>query len=136
MRKTTLILLILLLCVGVAFSGAVISNFEAEAGFNKVTLKWSTMIESNLKGFEIQRSTDSKTFQKVGFVNAVGNSTEKKDYKYEDTTVFKPAATTYYYRIKLLNEDGTHSFFNKVIQVVPQISGVRHTWGSIKAMFR
>ena len=136
MKKIPLIILLLALFSSFVLAGAIISTFEAEPGFNKVTLKWSTMIESNLKGFEVERSTDSKTFQKVGFVAAAGNSTVKKDYVYEDKTVFKAAATTYYYKLKIVNNDDSFSYFNKVIQVVPQISGVRHTWGSIKAMFR
>ena len=95
-----------------------------------------TTIESNLKNFEIQRSIDSTNFQKIGIKEAAGNSTEPKEYTYEDKTVFKPTANTYYYRLKLINNDGTFSYFNKVLKVVPQISSVRHTWGSIKAMFR
>ena len=136
MKKIPLIILSLTLLCSLALAGAIITTFEAEPGFNKVTLKWSTTIESNLKGFEVERSTDANTFQKVGFIEAAGNSTEKKDYQYEDKTVFKSAATTYHYRLKIINIDGSFSYYNKVIQVVPQISGVRHTWGSIKAMFR
>ena len=86
--------------------------------------------------FEIQRSVDKTNFQKIGSVDAEGNSSEKKEYTYEDKSVFKATSNTFYYRIKIINKDASESMFDEVIVVTPSVSGVQHTWGSIKALFR
>ncbi|MBC7187363.1 MAG: hypothetical protein H5U38_10050 [Calditrichaeota bacterium] len=136
MSRVTIALLISFGLLSALFAGAVISRFEAEPGLNKVTLRWTTAAESNLKGFEIERGLDGKSFQAVAFVEAAGNSSSPRDYAYEDRTVFKSSGNTYYYRLKLVNFDGSFVYYDKVVSVSPQISSVRHTWGSIKAMFR
>lgn len=118
------------------FAGAVIVDFKGDAGKNKVVLRWSTLSESNCREFQIERSLDRTRFQKIGTVDAVGNSSQRKDYEYEDRTVFRTTANTFYYRIKIVEKDGTESLFSEIIAVTPSVSGVQHTWGSIKALFR
>jgi hypothetical protein len=135
MRRVVALLIIAVAALSLT-AGAVISRFEAEPGLNKVTLRWTTAVESNLKGFEIERGLDGKSFQFLAFVEAAGNSSSPRDYVYEDRTVFKSLGNVYYYRLKLVDFDGSFSYYDKVVSVAPQISGVRHTWGSIKAMFR
>ncbi len=136
MRVRVLIALNLLALGSMLLAGAVISRFEAEPGLNKVTLRWTTSVESNLKGFEVERGFDGKSFQFVAFVEAAGNSTTPRDYVYEDRTVFKSTGHVFYYRLKLVDFDGSFVYYDKVVSVTPEISNVRHTWGSIKAMFR
>lgn len=136
MRFGISLALIAILLAGVLFGGAVISRFEAEPGLNKVILRWTTAVESNLKGFELERGFDGKTFQFVAFVEAAGSSSTPRDYTYEDRTVFKSSGHVFYYRLKLIDFDGSFVYYDKVVSVTPQISNVRHTWGSIKAMFR
>lgn len=122
--------------ISTLFAGAVIVDFRGEVKSNKAILKWSTNSELNCQEFQIERGFDQKTFQKIGSVNAAGNSSQRKDYVYEDTSVFRQTENTFYYRIKIIDKDGTESLFSEVVSVTPSISGVRHTWGSIKAMFR
>ncbi len=136
MNKTIYTFLILILSYSLLIAGAVIVDFKGEPGKNKVVLKWSTISESNCKEFEIQRSLDKTNFQKIGNVDAHGNSSEKKEYTFEDKSVFKATSNTFYYRIKIINKDASESMFDEVIVVTPSVSGVQHTWGSIKALFR
>ena len=82
------------------------------------------------------RSINGTNFDRIGFVKAKGVSGGENTYKYEDTTVFKSSGRSYYYKIQFYNKDETVTNFEKVITVTPQISSTRHTWGSIKAMFR
>ena len=70
------------------YAGAVIINFRGEPGDNKVTLQWSTLSETNCDGFQIERGLNKTDFQKIGFVKSAGNSSEQKDYKYVDKTVY------------------------------------------------
>jgi hypothetical protein len=119
------------------YAGAVIVDFRGEPGSNMVTLYWSTLNETKCKGFQIERSLNKTDFEKIDFVKGVVNSSERKDYKFVDKTVFKAEINrTYYYRIKIVNEDNSVSVYAQVISVTPSISGARYTWGSIKALFR
>ena len=136
MYKVINTFLVLILSYSLLIAGAVIVDFKGEPGKNKVVLKWSTLSESNCKEFEIQRSLDKTNFQKIGSVEAQGNSSEKKEYTFEDKSVFKATSNTFYYRIKIINKDASESMYDEVIVVTPSVSGVQHTWGSIKALFR
>ena len=131
-----IILFILGFLFSTLFAGAVIVDFRGEVKSNKAILKWTTSSELNCREFQIERGFDQKTFQKIGTVEAAGNSSERKEYIYEDTSIFRQTENTFYYRIKIIDKDGTESLFSEVVSVTPSISGVRHTWGSIKAMFR
>ncbi len=119
------------------YAGAVIVDFRGESGHNKVTLYWSTLSETNCKGFQIERSLNETDFKKVGFVEGAGVSSVRRDYKFEDKTVYKPEINrTFYYRLKVTNQDNTESVYSQIVSVTPSISGARYTWGSIKALFR
>ena len=77
-------------------------------------LKWRTATESNNRGFELQRSTNSSAFSTLGFVPtkaASGNSTAELSYQYTDK---KPFATGSYYRLKQVDFDGKFSYSNIV----------------------
>ncbi len=135
--KPVFILIAVSCFIVTAFAGTIIVDFHAQSGFNIVTLKWTSQNEINLKGFEVERSLESSTgdFKKLDFVQAITDQQEKKAYIFEDKSVFKSSARTFYYRLKIVDEDGTSSY-SKIISVSPTISSVRQTWGSIKAMFR
>ncbi len=59
-----------------------------------------------------------------------------KEYSYEDKSIFKSENRTFYYRIVVIDPQKKVITSSEIKQVSPQISGIRHTWGSIKAMFR
>lgn len=130
--------LCLFVCANLVLAGTIIVKFDGQPGFNQVTLKWTTQNEINLKGFEIQRSFDTsakKKFTKVDFIQASDVPKSKKEYTYEDKSVFKQLERTFYYRLKIVDKDDSF-VYSKVISVTPTISSARQTWGSIKAMFR
>ncbi|MGH7450994.1 MAG: hypothetical protein ACRENG_06600 [bacterium] len=122
--------------LSLVFAGAVITGFKGEPGLNKVTLKWSSEGENNLKGFDIERGLTDQQFEKVGSVDAKGGPNEKKEYVYEDNSVFKTTGRIYYYRLKIVDKDGQTTTYSQIISIAPTISSARQTWGSIKAMFR
>lgn len=113
-------------------------KFQGQPGYNQVTLKWTSQNEINLKGFEVERSFDSRNeenFRKIDFIKASLEDKDKKEYSYEDRSVFKQNERTFYYRLKIIDNDGKFSY-SKTISVTPTVSSARQTWGSIKAMFR
>lgn len=128
---------ILVLSINALVAGTIIGNFKAVPGLNKVVLSWTSEKEDNLRGFDVERSLENKTstFRNVDFVTVSTDGADKKEYTYEDRTVFKGSDRTYYYRLKIIDNDNT-STYSEIISVSPTISSARQTWGSIKAMFR
>lgn len=124
--------------VGISlYAGAVIVDFRGEPGPNKVTLYWSTLSEVSCKGFQIERGLSKTDFNRVDFVKGADNSSTRRNYEFVDKTVYKPETTrTFYYRLKLINNDDSESSYSEIVAVTPAISGARYTWGSIKAIFR
>ncbi|MBN1559262.1 hypothetical protein JW998_03385 [candidate division KSB1 bacterium] len=136
MMKRFILFAALITYVTVSFAGAVIIDFRAETATNQVILKWIVTAEQGLQGYRILRSMDGASFQKVGFVAALGVSSNERSYSFIDKSVFKSANRTYHYKIQLVNSDGSVDNFEKSVTVSPQISSARQTWGSLKAMFR
>lgn len=117
-------------------AGVTISDFRAESEVNQVILNWTARAESDVKTYEILRSTDGNNFEKVGIVTPFNNGQEENKYKYFDRSVFKTTGRTYYYRLKIVDSNGQATIYGETVSISPQISSVRHTWGSLKAMFR
>ena len=111
------------------------SEFRGEPGRNKVTVKWISEAEISLTSFEVERGLNDREFEKIASLEAKGSAVGKTEYSYEDNSVFKTTARSYYYRLKIVDQDGSFTYSN-VINVNPTISSARATWGSIKAMFR
>ena len=135
MRKFLLLAAPIVYCT-ICLAGAVISEFRAETATNQVTLKWVVTAEQGLKGYRILRSMDGTTYQKIGFVAAKGVASNEQSYTFIDKSVFKSSSRTYYYQIQFVNLDGSVDNYEKKLNVSPQISSARQTWGSLKAMFR
>jgi hypothetical protein len=64
-----------------------------------VLLTWKTAGEENNAGFEIERSADARTFEKIGFVDGSGDVSEVRKYDFTDR---KPFAVNYY-RLKQMD---------------------------------
>ncbi len=130
-------ILVLIIASNFLMAGTIILDFVGQPGFNRVTIKWTTQNEINLRGFEIERSFENKSesFKKVDFIKASSETKDKQEYTYEDQSVFKSSDRTFYYRLKVVDNDDSYTY-SKIISVKPTISSARQTWGSIKAMFR
>jgi hypothetical protein len=84
-------------------------SFTAAAQENAVRLTWATASEKNSARFEVERSADGKTFEKIGTVAAQGNSTRRIDYEFLDTKTLAKA-TTRYYRLRQVDTDGSAEY--------------------------
>ncbi|MBL7818556.1 MAG: DUF1501 domain-containing protein [Saprospiraceae bacterium] len=73
-------------------------------------IEWTTANESNTDTFDIERSTDAKSFKKVGTVKATGHSHEPVRYDYLDKDLPLSQAYVFYYRLKINDLDGTSTF--------------------------
>jgi trimeric autotransporter adhesin len=84
-------------------------DFTATRNGQTVKLNWSTVMEKENKGFEVQVSTDAERFTAVSFVNSKNpNSTTLQKYSFVDSKT-KPADILYY-RLKQVDMNGTESY--------------------------
>ena len=80
---------------------------------NDVILKWATFKESKTKNFEIERKSDNNSFEKIGEVNATGNSANITYYSWTDKYAKEG---TNYYRLKIVDFDGKYEY--SIVQVI------------------
>ena len=82
-------------------------DFTAKPQKESISLLWQTANEINFKGFELQHSiNDVKNFTSIAEIKGKGAG----DYAYTDFNV--APGDIYYYRLKLLDNDGTYTYSN------------------------
>ena len=86
---------------------------------NSVNLNWITATELNNSGFDIEKSTDNSSWNKIGFVSGNGTSTEVHNYSFADQN---PFVGTSYYRLKQIDFDGTTEYSNTIEVVYGAVS--------------
>ena len=130
------ILLLVLFSSGVLYAAVTLQYFVARDNADGVLVEWKTTEEGATAKFEIERSADTPdNFIFIDFKNATGNNSY---YSYQDNSVdFSNGRTSsiYYYRLKCVEGNGNYTYTNH-ITVSHTVSGIRSTWGSIKAIFR
>jgi Secretion system C-terminal sorting domain len=89
-----------------------LTSFSANVKNNSVVLSWQTATEVNNRGFEIERSFKAEngrtSWDKIGFVQGNGSSTNMNQYSFTDNNLVKPGQ--YYYRLKQIDFDGRYSY--------------------------
>jgi hypothetical protein len=93
-----------------------LTSFTAFASGDNVILNWKTSTEKNNRGFEIQNSEvgDQKSevkWEKIGFVEGSGTTTEPKSYSFTDKNI---ASGKYFYRLKQIDFDGSFDYSNEI----------------------
>jgi len=96
-----------------------LTSFSASVINDRIVLNWSTATELNNQGFEIEQSTDNEKFEKIGFVNGAGTTTEQKSYTYSIKNV--PSSKSFY-RLKQIDFDGQFEYSNIV-----EVNGIAPT---------
>ncbi|MBO2012460.1 beta strand repeat-containing protein [Hymenobacter negativus] len=86
-----------------------LTAFTASRTSTDAALAWTTASEKNSRGFEVQVSTDGRSYRVLGFVaSPTGASTAVREYSYRDREAGK--AGLRYYRLHQLDLDGTATF--------------------------
>jgi hypothetical protein len=85
-------------------------NFRAAADNGKSLLTWTTASETGSSYFDIERSSDGKTFQKIGSVISARNSNVLRDYQFVDANPFAVS----YYRLKQVDINGDYDYSSMV----------------------
>lgn len=85
--------------------------FKAEkANKSDAHLTWRTASENSTDHFEVQRSTDGKTFKKMGEVKATGHTHDAQKYDFFDPNLPLSTSSVFYYRLKINDFDGTFAY--------------------------
>ncbi|QQS38185.1 MAG: T9SS type A sorting domain-containing protein [Ignavibacteriales bacterium] len=87
-----------------------------EAGVN---LNWTTATETNNRGFDVERkrvvslqsSVSNTEWERIGFVEGRGTSTEAQTYSFVDEEV---SSGKYQFRLKQIDFDGSYEYSNVV----------------------
>jgi len=137
MKKVhTKILLIILGCIATVMAGVTIELTVYSQGDN-ANLVWnvSGMTLSSQERFSIQRKTPQTDFTEIASITASNNTLS---YQYTDKAAFKTTDVVYTYRIMLVDVNNPNYVYgtSSSTSTYLNISGVKKTWGSIKAMFR
>jgi Secretion system C-terminal sorting domain len=91
-------------------------DFKGETTKNGVDLTWTTASEKNNNYYDVERSVDGKTFEKIGQVKGNGTTTAKQSYTFTDNT---PLSILTYYRLRQVDFDGTSTTSN-IISIPPK----------------
>jgi hypothetical protein len=136
MRTGTIISLVLAVALFAATAFADIirqGTLQATSDGADVTVRWMTEEETGVAAFEIERrgGTDGE-FTSIGHLDPKGASL----YEFIDHSAFMKTGAIYQYRIKVSFSNGQAAYYTNPLTISHTVSGVRRTWGSIKAMFR
>ncbi len=78
--------------------------FSGRLAGTDVQLQWNTLTETNLAGFDVEKSADASNWQTVGFVAAENKSTGAA-YTFQ---MLKTGPAVSYYRLKVTDKDGSY----------------------------
>jgi len=92
-------------------------GFTAEANNSMVNIRWSTVTETNNRGFEIQRKSSKYDYVTVAFVKGNGTTTIPNNYSWSE----KLESGIYSYRLKQVDFNGRSEYSKEVeVTVIPE----------------
>ena len=142
MRKKYIIFVVTVLSVAFLWANtSLIESFIAESSGSSVSIRWKAKSEEQINKFEIERSVNNVTFERIESINSNG----KTFYTFIDNEAFMKQGgednpslqknNSYYYKLKTVKKDGNYEY-SETINVVHKSSSFKRTWGMIKEMFR
>jgi hypothetical protein len=93
-----------------------LSSFDGTNQAKAITLNWVAESEKSFKGYQIERSVNGKDFAEQTFIQSQSNGANISGavLKYSWTDA-QPANGTNYYRLKMIDIDGTYEYSKVVI---------------------
>ena len=102
-----------------------------EGGSVRVT--WTMSDEAGVSAYRVLRSTPTSNGDFVRLQDVVPHGVDRP-YEYVDRDLYKEASSLAEYKVVAVRAEGLWEVF--VAQVNYTATGIRRTWGSIKAMFQ
>jgi len=90
-------------------------SFTFRQDENDVTLSWITSSEINNKGFFVERNKNNEKWDRVGFVQGIGNTNNQSIYDYSD---FNLENGLYKYRLKQIDYNGNFEYYNLNSEII------------------
>jgi|GEM_PF-575587 len=91
-----------------------ILSLRAEHINEDAILNWTTASERNSSHFEVERSLDGTDFEFTGQVRAAGYSNISESYQFIDPAIGQYSSSTVFYRLKMVDLDGSFEYSNIV----------------------
>lgn len=88
-----------------------LTSFYSQINGNTVVLKWNTATEVKNYGFEIERKPENGNWNRIGFVQGMGNSNSPKSYSFTDNDI---SSGIYLYRLKQIDTDGSYEYSDEI----------------------
>ncbi|HEY6505231.1 MAG TPA: PQQ-dependent sugar dehydrogenase [Chitinophagaceae bacterium] len=98
-------------------------TFRGSLQSNGALLDWETANETNTSHFIVERSIDNRNFAAIGNVTANGNTTTTTRYSYLDNDAANQPAAVIYYRIKMVDTDGSYIYSNTITISLADMAG-------------
>ncbi|TAD86306.1 MAG: T9SS C-terminal target domain-containing protein [Bacteroidetes bacterium] len=102
--------------ISLGFNGVILpaTGFVARGYFNNnvPVVAFTTLTEINTRQFVIERSAHGVAFKAIGYLQAAGNSQQRRKYFFEDNAGYSGLS---YYRVRLDDMDGKKSYSNTVM---------------------
>lgn len=133
--RVFLLLLVLALGAPVALAQSVrLGEWRVEKERAQVKLVWQTVTEAGVQGFEVRRRapTSGSEFFSLGEVRSHGAG---RTYDFTDDDLYKNAQAMAQYQVWVVFTNGVRQpLFTAEVNYTS--TGLRRTWGSLKAMFQ
>ncbi len=128
MRK---LFIIVLFTISLIFGSTTVVNLTGVAESSLVKIEWQTTVETSIKEFIVEKSSNNITFESFTTETPKGSNSS---YAIIDSNPYSKS-TTLYYRIVTVDYDGSKKISDSISATINS-AGISATWGSIKAMFR
>lgn len=88
-------------------------GINAQGIVDHIAVTWDVASESDFSHYELERSDDGTSFEKITEIQGVGNTTDQQSYSFDDYDVryFQP----YYYRLISVDIDGSYEYSATVL---------------------
>ena len=103
----------------------ILTSFTARQEESTVHLAWSTASEINSDYFQIERSPDGTDFKTLSRQAAAGDSQQELTYRYADEGAANRFSGTLYYRLKMVDFDGSFEYSDITAVALNQRPGLR-----------
>ena len=132
-RTLAPVVVLLILSASLALAGGIRDgSLTAYSNGSTITIRWISADETNTTGYMVERKSGiDGAFIRLTDV-PIAPKGSNASYEFVDNTAFRTTGSFYVYRITAVGS-GAEPYD---VSVNPNFSGVRRTWGSIKAMFR
>jgi hypothetical protein len=101
-------------------------SFTGRLQKDEDVLAWQTASELNTAYFEIQQGQSNGSFTPVATVGAAGNSTDVKNYSYQQKSALN---ATGYYRLKMVDKNGAFNY-SRTIKLPRNAAGITAFYGN------